>query len=76
MKRKISFILLTTIVVLFGSCEKFLNVNDDPNNVTDVQITQLLPSVTVNVGYLGASDLFRYASLLAQQFSGHGPNTG
>lgn len=76
MKRKISFILLTTIVVFFGSCEKFLDVNDDPNNVTDVQIIQLLPSVTVNVGYLGASDLFRYTSLLAQQFSGHGPNTG
>lgn len=74
--KKVFYSLLTASTILFGSCEKFLDVNDDPNNVTDVQITQLLPSVTVNVGYMGASDLFRYTSLLVQQFSGHGPNTG
>lgn len=74
--KKLHYILLTAMVVFMGSCEKFLDVNEDPNNVTDVEITQLLPSVTVNVGFFGASDLFRYASLLVQQFSGHGPNTG
>lgn len=74
--KKIRYIILTASIIFFGSCEKFLDVNDDPNNVTEVNITQLLPSVTVNVGYMGASDLLRFASLLMQQFSGQGPNTG
>ncbi len=74
--KKLLYIFLTICATTFVSCEKFLDVNEDPNNVTDVEITQLLPSVTVNVGYFGASDLFRYASLMMQQFSGHGPNTG
>lgn len=72
--------LIYTSVLAAGlslsSCSEFLDVNNDPNNIQAVQVSQLLPSVTVNVGYMGASDLFRYASLLVQQFSGQGPNTG
>lgn len=74
--KKILYTALASSVLFFGSCEKFLDVNDDPNNITSVEVTQLLPSVTVNVGFMGASDLFRYSALMMQQFSGHGPNTG
>ncbi|GAB3941653.1 SusD/RagB family nutrient-binding outer membrane lipoprotein [Spirosoma harenae] len=69
-------ILATGLAFGSSSCTKFLDVNADPNNIQSVQVAQLLPSVTVNIGYMGASDLFRYASLLSQQFSGQGPNTG
>lgn len=74
--RKLFITMLTSGVLVFASCEKFLDVNNDPNNITAVEVTQLLPSVTVNVGFFGASDLFRYSSLIMQQYSGHGPNTG
>jgi hypothetical protein len=72
-------LLYTTVLatgLAFSSCSTFLDVNDDPNNIKGVQVSQLLPSVTVNIGYMGASDLLRYSTLLMQQFSGQGPNTG
>jgi hypothetical protein len=58
----------------FYSCEKFYDVNESPNNVKDAPIANILPSITVNVGYLGASDLFRYSGLIMQQFSGQTTN--
>lgn len=74
--KKLLYTTLASSVLFFGSCEKFLDVNDDPNNVSSVEVTQLLPSVTVNIGYMASADLFRYSALLMQQYSGHGPNTG
>lgn len=61
---------------LFTSCNQFLDVNEDPNNIKKAQISQMLPSITVNIGYMGASDLYRVSSLFIQQFSGHGPVAG
>lgn len=76
---KLNKTIICTGLVLFGclfdSCKKFYDVNDDPNNVQDVPVAQLLPSITVNVGYLGSSDLFRYSGLMIQQFSGQTTNT-
>ncbi|SFT12686.1 SusD/RagB family nutrient-binding outer membrane lipoprotein [Sphingobacterium wenxiniae] len=74
MKKIFSLLLVTSL--LSTSCESFLDINDDPNSVTKVGVNQLLPSVTVNVGYLGASDLFRVAGVFSQQFSGQGPVNG
>lgn len=74
--KKLVYTALASSVLFFGSCESFLDVNDDPNNITSVEVTQLLPSVTVNIGYTGAADLYKYTALLMQQLSGHGPNTG
>ncbi len=72
-------IFISMVVLAIGlnvqSCKKFYDVNDDPNNVTDVSVAQLLPNVTVNIGYLGGSDLFRYSGLIMQQFSGQTTNT-
>lgn len=69
---------LLTVATLLGasSCSSFLDVNEDPNNVTKVGINQLLPSVTVNVGFFGASDVMRDGNLFVQQFSGQGPVQG
>lgn len=57
------------------SCDKFFDVNDDPSNVKDAPIANILPAITVNVGYLGGADLFRYGNLIVQQFSGNTTNT-
>lgn len=76
---KLNKTIICTSLLLFGSlfhsCKKFYEVNNDPNNVIDVPVAQLLPSITVNVGYLGTSDLFRYSGLMMQQFSGQTTNT-
>ncbi len=57
----------------FLSCTKYYDINNDPNNIDKAPTAQLLPSVTVNIGYVGASDLFRYSGLIMQQFSAQGP---
>jgi len=72
--KPIIYIGLLVFGCLFNSCEKFYDVNEDPSNVKEVPIAQLLPSITVNVGYLGTSDLFRYSGLMMQQFSGQTTN--
>lgn len=66
-------LLLTTTT--FYSCEKFYDVNESPNNVKEAPIENILPAITVNVGYLGGSDLLRYSGLIMQQFSGQTTNT-
>lgn len=65
-----SFIL--GAVLFTCSCNEFLDINVDPNSVSDAPIEQLLTSVTANVGFTGGSDLNRYASLIVQQYSGQG----
>lgn len=65
--------LLFVWVMLCVSCKKYLSVNDDPNNIKSVPVSQILPSVAVNIGYMGVSDLFRYSLMMMQQFSAQGP---
>lgn len=53
--------LIVILSLLIGglglnSCDKFLDINDDPNNPLEVQVSQLLPSIEVDmVGALGMS---------------------
>lgn len=66
-----------SIIVLgsaFQSCKKFYAVNESPNNISKAPIDQLLPSITVGVGYIGVSDLYRYSGLIMQQFTGNTTN--
>lgn len=65
--------ILVVAFSLFGSsCSDYLDVNIDPDAVQDAPIEQLLTSTTVSIGFFAGSDLHRYSSLLAQQFSGQG----
>ena len=64
--------LVTSVVLMFASCDDFLDVNVNPNNPTSAPINQVLTSVTVNTGFRNGSDMHRYTSLIAQQFSGQG----
>jgi hypothetical protein len=59
MKMKLKYItsvLLTLVLLVFNSCEKWLDINDDPNNPTEVPVSQLLTTVEVDLaGMMGAS---------------------
>jgi len=59
--------------LFLASCSDYLDINVDPNSISDAPIETLLTSVTTNVGFTGGSDLNRFASLLVQQYSGQGP---
>jgi hypothetical protein len=67
-------IIAVSAVFMLGlaSCKKYLDINLDPDRIaeTSAPINLLLTNVTVNTGFAGGSDLFRYAALLSQQFSG------
>lgn len=56
---KLKYILSLGLVVLmtvFTGCEDFLDINEDPNNPTEVPLNQLLPTVEVDMaGSVGAS---------------------
>lgn len=59
--KKYKYKLVVIVSLLIGglglnSCEDYLDINDDPNNPLEVQISQLLPSIQVDmVGALGMS---------------------
>ena len=57
---------------LLGSCEKFLDVNQNPNAVLVAPASNLLVAAETSLGFLMGSDLHRYTSLVVQQFSGQG----
>lgn len=61
-----------TSVGLLTSCEKFLDVNQDPNAVLVAPASNLLVAAETGLGFTMGSDLHRYTSLIAQQFSGQG----
>lgn len=71
-KNIISKSFIIGAVFFAGSCNDYLDINVDPNSVSDAPIEQLLTSVTTNVGFTGGSDLNRYAGLITQMYSGQG----
>ena len=67
---KISFFL--TGIVMFSSCKKFLDINQDPDRILaeNPPIAQLLTHSQINLAFSGGSDLYRYTALIAQHMSG------
>lgn len=63
-------IALAVMIMVSASCEKFYDINKDPDNILDAPLTTILTSATVNIGFTGGSDLNRYSSLIMQQYSG------
>jgi len=62
--------IATGMLIGAASCKKYLNINTDPDSISDAPLAQLLTSAQVNLGFEGGSDLFRYSTLIAQQMSG------
>jgi hypothetical protein len=64
---KIRNILGLSVLILFASCTKsFLDVNNDPNSVTDVPAKTLLPNTIVSMAFANSNELGRAAGLLMQ----------
>ena len=59
MKIKVKYIItivLAAVFISFNSCEKWLDINEDPNNPTSVPVSQLLTTVEIDLaGSLGSS---------------------
>ena len=75
MKKTFSFYKLklatvfTVLIMTAGSCDKFLDVNVDPNLTVDNPPNLMLPSVGSMLGFVMGSDLNRYSLLWAQQIA-------
>jgi hypothetical protein len=65
----IIFYLLLMVISICG-CKKQFDINQSPNALTAAPINTVLTNVTVNVGFIGGSDLHRFTSLWVQQFGG------
>lgn len=61
-----------TSLGMLASCEKFLDVNQNPNAVLVAPASNVLVAAETSLGFLMGSDLHRYSSLIVQQFSGQG----
>lgn len=69
MKKIISLLL---IVVLFGSCEKWIDpsLNNDPNNPADVAMAQLIGPIEANLAYIVGGEMARFDNVWMQQIAG------
>jgi hypothetical protein len=72
MKRKFFQFLIAGVIVVAGGCgkSKFLDINNDPNNPTDVPPKVLLPASTIGVAFANGNELSRVASLMIQHNAG------
>ena len=52
--------LVAAVFVVTSSCDSYLDINVSPNSPTSAPISQVLTSVTVNVGFRGGSDMHRF----------------
>lgn len=70
--KKILIISSALFLVGLTSCQKYLDINTDPDRIseTSAPIALLFTNATVNTGFASGSDLNRYGALLMQQFSG------
>lgn len=70
--KKYSIISFAFLSLTLGSCKKYLDINQDPDSILagQVPLNLLLTNATVNTGFDGGSDFYRFSALLSQQLSG------
>lgn len=68
LQRTSVFVCLVVLVLLSG-CKKFLNVNQNPNNLNQAQPAQLLPTVEASIGVALGDDYYPYGNIWAQYFT-------
>lgn len=64
------FLILIAVVAGLTSCKKFLDVNETPNNPTDVPPKLLLPNTTIGTAWAAGNYMNRAASILIQHNAG------
>jgi hypothetical protein len=70
MKLVNKIVLLLFTISIVASCKQYLDVNDDPNNATDVPPKTLLPNTTVSMAFANSNELGKAAGLLMQYNAG------
>jgi hypothetical protein len=65
----------SSLLLLSSSCEKFYDINKDPDAILQAPLSTILTSTTVNIGYFSGSDLNRFSLLIMQQYSGQSVGT-
>lgn len=68
MKNKL--ILILFIATTVSSCSKWVDVNDNPNNPTNVPPGTILPTTTIGIAFAASNELGRATSVLVQYNAG------
>ena len=57
-------------VLLLGTgCKKFLDVNQDPNNLSNAQPPEQLPTVEAGIGVVVGDDLYTFGNIWSQYYT-------
>lgn len=67
-KRSVLFAGLAVLLLGTG-CKKFLDVNQDPNNLSNAQPAQQLPTVQAGIGVVVGDDLYPFGNIWSQYFT-------
>ena len=67
--KRVALFVFPAVLLLSSGCKKFLNVNQDPNNLDAAQPSQLLPTVEVGIGVVVGGDYYTYGNMWAQYFT-------
>jgi hypothetical protein len=65
------FACLITLSTVFVSCDHELDINNDPNNPTEVPIATILTAAEVNLSYTLGGDGTRMPASIVQHYAGH-----
>lgn len=70
--KKVTQLFLLAGALFVGSCDKYLDINNDPNRQKEdkIPMAQVLTGLTLNVGFTGGSDIQRHTGLIMQHYSG------
>ena len=67
--KRIVLFLCPVVLLPSSGCKKFLNVNQDPNNLVNAQAAQLLPTVEAAIGVALGDDYYPFGNIWAQYFT-------
>ena len=56
--KRIALFVFPAVLLLSSGCKKFLNVNQDPNNLATAQPAQLLPTIEASLGVALGDDYY------------------
>ncbi|CAN5910084.1 RagB/SusD family nutrient uptake outer membrane protein [soil metagenome] len=72
---KLYSVALAATLALTSSCQDYLDINRDPNNLTEVPVQFLLPGSQVGTGFLLGNTIQNVNSLWVQHIAGTGTQT-
>jgi hypothetical protein len=67
--KRIALFVFPAVLLLSSGCKKFLNVNQDPNNLATAQAAQLLPTIEASLGVALGDDYYPFGNMWAQYFT-------